>query len=434
MTQWVITSSLLILLIVLLRYALKGKISLKLQYALWVLVLIRLLVPVSFGSSCISVMNAVDRYKEYQVSYKTRTSSQESNTTVSSGDYYEKVTSENEASGVSESLTGESLYDQVIKEEHESKKSTSKNNISISSRLYLLWLIGAVVVGLWLMIANLSFALRLKRTRKTIDISSFPLKVYCTDILDTSCLFGLFKPAIYISKEDLDKELVLNYVLEHEMTHFRHLDHIWSFLRCLCIAVHWYNPLVWLAASLSKQDAELACDEATIRKIGEDSRSSYGRTLIELTCSGKGKGNLVIAATTMSGSKKRIKERIAMIAQRPRMAFYTLILVIFIVAAAIGCIFTGPRKSTAANTKIPTEGTDSIDVNNTKIFPDTIKNAVYAIDIRNKQGNEEHTDYEYLSKMRKWVQGFTYGKKCTDSSLALNNDYYITVTMQMEQA
>jgi beta-lactamase regulating signal transducer with metallopeptidase domain len=61
---------------------------------------------------------------------------------------------------------------------------------------------------------------------------------------------------------------------------------------------------VWWAASLSKQDAELACDEATIRKIGEDSRSSYGRTLIELTCREKRKGSLVIAATTMSGSKK----------------------------------------------------------------------------------------------------------------------------------
>lgn len=191
MTQWVITSSLLILIVVLLRYALKGKISLRLQYALWVLVLIRLLVPVSFGSSRISVMNAVDRHKENYVSYETGTSGQESNNKASLGDYYEDVTNENVASGVSESITGESLYDQVI-------NKSPKKNTSIVSRLYVFWLIGTAAAGLWMVIANLSFALRLKRTRKTINIRSLPLKVYSTDILDTSCLFGLLKPAIYI--------------------------------------------------------------------------------------------------------------------------------------------------------------------------------------------------------------------------------------------
>lgn len=73
---------------------------------------------------------------------------------------------------------------------------------------------------------------------------------------------------------------MLRHTVEHEITHFRHGDHFWSALRSVCIALHWYNPLVWWAAILSRNDAELACDEGTIRRIGEDARAEYGRTLI----------------------------------------------------------------------------------------------------------------------------------------------------------
>ena len=66
MLEWIISSSVLIAVVMLLRFALKGKISLRLQYALWALVLVRLLIPVSFGSSSISVMNSVAQSTVYQ--------------------------------------------------------------------------------------------------------------------------------------------------------------------------------------------------------------------------------------------------------------------------------------------------------------------------------------------------------------------------------
>ncbi len=58
---------------------------------------------------------------------------------------------------------------------------------------------------------------------------------------------------------------MLRHVLTHEFTHYRHGDHLWSMLRCLALAVHWWNPLVWLAAELSRRDAELACDEGALK-------------------------------------------------------------------------------------------------------------------------------------------------------------------------
>ena len=59
MTAWVLSPSVLILTVIALRYLLRGKISLRMQYAPWLLALVRLQVPVNFGASSLSVMNAV---------------------------------------------------------------------------------------------------------------------------------------------------------------------------------------------------------------------------------------------------------------------------------------------------------------------------------------------------------------------------------------
>ena len=67
MLEWAVTSSVLILAVLLLRQCLKGKVSLRLQYGLWALVLLRLLIPVSFGSTAVSVLNAVERAEDGSV-------------------------------------------------------------------------------------------------------------------------------------------------------------------------------------------------------------------------------------------------------------------------------------------------------------------------------------------------------------------------------
>lgn len=87
-----------------------------------------------------------------------------------------------------------------------------------------------------------------------MDIPECPLPVYLVEGLSSPCLFGLFRPAIYLTPEAVENETVLRHVLAHEATHYAHKDHIWSALRCTALALHWYNPLVWLAVSLSKAD------------------------------------------------------------------------------------------------------------------------------------------------------------------------------------
>ena len=159
--------------------------------------------------------------------------------------------------------------------------------------------------------------------------------------METPCLFGVLRPAIYLTPEAASEPVTLAHSVEHELTHYRHGDHIWALLRCLCLVLHWYNPLVWLAAALSRRDAELACDEATIRRLGEAERAAYGRTLIRISC--ERRATLLRTATTMNCGKRGLRERIALIAKRPKTAAYALVILILAAIAVTGCTFTGAQ-------------------------------------------------------------------------------------------
>jgi len=329
MVEWIISGGVLILVIAALRYVLRGKISLRLQYALWALVLIRLLVPVSFGGSGISVMNAVPNDVSAAIL----------SLGVPEGAYPppENASAELPAPAApGTQLISSDTYNGVTNE--------SAAVIDWGQIALYVWLGGITAVGLCLVAANLRFALKLKRSRQRLDIGECKLPVYESALVETPCMFGLFRPAIYVTPDAAQSETTMRHVLAHELTHYSHGDHIWSALRGVCLALHWYNPLVWLAAALSRRDAELACDESTIRRIGEDERSEYGRTLIGMTC--QKRAALLITATTMTGNKSSIRERIILIAKKPKMATYTLITVVLIAAVAVGCTFTGAKSET----------------------------------------------------------------------------------------
>lgn len=361
MLEWVISSTVLILIVIALRFILKGKISLRLQYALWAIVLLRLIVPVNFGSAVISIGNLTQKVAETEAGQLV---SALSDTEFPSKTYraaYDEVAKEYAQRGVDISEIPYMEFSETIDYEIMARMNGSR---SIRDIIQIVWIIGIAAVGLVLISSNIRFAVKLKRSRRRMEGQSGVLPVYVSPDVDTPCLFGLFHPAIYLTPEAAADDTVLRHSIQHELTHFHHGDHFWSLLRGVCLALHWYNPLVWRSAVLSRNDAELACDEATIRRIGENERSEYGRTLIEMTC--QKRPALLLTATTMTGSTNSIKERIAMIAKKPKTAIYTLIAVILIAVVAAGCTFTG-AKETAPDIISETDETDKAD----KPEPDT---------------------------------------------------------------
>ena len=335
MTEWTLTSSALILIVLLLRLLIKGRIGLRLQYALWIPVLLRLLLPFQVSESSVSVLNGVEKLKQ-QPAVELAVNLTELQIPVQSyDDAYEQVADRYEQAGVDVSALEGSQAEALDYEAYHTQRK-----ISLSDLARWVWLGGMVLVGLWMTATNLVFGRKLKRSRKPLECVDAELPVYRSGFVPTPCLFGLFRPIVYVTAEVREEQL--SHVLSHELTHYRHLDHIWAFLRCVCLVLHWYNPLVWWAARLSRRDAELACDEGAIRRLGEAQRTAYGRTLISMTC---GSGDPLLTATTMSESKKSLKERIALIARHPKTAVITLIAILCIGITAIGFTFTGAKQT-----------------------------------------------------------------------------------------
>ena len=346
MNEWIISSSVLIAAVLLGRRLLRGRISLRLQYALWAVVLGGLLLPVQLFTSDYStgsIAKTVDIAAPVQEFYVSANADRYAQA-------YDDAVRQAAAQhvGVSEFVSVETI------ESEARVLARSSLEMDLGRLLLYIWFTGMAVMTAVIVLCNLHLSLLLKRQRRELDVPNSLLPVYRTGAVPTPCIFGLFRPAIYLTPSTAQDDQVRTHVLEHELTHYRHLDHIWSVLRSLCLVLHWYNPLVWCAAKVSRADAELACDEGALARLGEGARGDYGRTLIGLTCPSP-VNDLLLTSTTMTGSAGSIRERIKLLMARPRNTVLTVTAVILMVTLIVGCTFAG-----APETSGPTEpGTGS---------------------------------------------------------------------------
>jgi len=340
MSECIVTSSLLIAVLIALRFIFRGKISRRLQYALWGLALLRLLMPFSLLQSPASVMNAFDtaRIKE----------------AVPDIQVYSDMIRNSELSPDEARAAGNGTLHEIQGSPAGSGSEGLRSYIFTDSLANVLarisgfvWLIGSAALGLWFLGANLAFYHTLRKNRTPYSFESCRLPVYVTEHLVSPCLFGVFRPAIYLTPKAAEDDVRLKHALTHELCHYAHGDHAWSFLRGLCLAAYWWNPLVWAAAVFSRTDSELACDEAVVSAIGEDDRLSYGRSLVEMIVVKKAASGLMYAATSMTSGKRGIKQRLVMIAGNPKTYIPALTAVLLAVAVCVGCTFTGAQSERA---------------------------------------------------------------------------------------
>lgn len=339
MIEAAITSSVLIVAVILLRTFCRGKISSRFQYALWSLVLLRLVIPFSLFQGSASVMNFIPKSDalnktEYILPLSRALAEDTPNTAVKDGEVFD----------------GNSFGYSVLSEDGETITRYCAKT-TVEDILKSIWIAGTIAVGLWFAVVNTVFYRRLCRSRKLLAADCV-LTVYVTEGITSPCLFGLFKPSVYLNEKALQSEQTQRCVLTHELCHYRHLDHIWSLFRGLCCAVYWWNPLVWVAAILSRRDSELACDESAITLLGEEKRFEYGRVLLNMIASRPSPSELMCTATTMTGGKKSIAKRLNMIVKAPKTWLPALIAAVLILGAAAGCAFTGAEKNVESNAAI----------------------------------------------------------------------------------
>ena len=336
MKENLLTSSVLILALLALRQLFRRTVSRRMQYALWLLVLVRLLVPLNVGtlahnvlSAAEPVQTAVEKRLETPVLYM-QDGTERHPTQLLSGE---------ESQGDPQSPPSDAA--QSSPSDEYSIVTPTYRAVALSEALTYVWYAGMLIVGAWFLFTNLRFARALRKARTPYSVEGCRYPVYLVSALPSPCLFGVLRPAIYLNNAAAASPELLRFVLAHEQTHARHLDPLWSLLRGLCLTVYWFDPLVWLAAVLSREDGELACDEGTLRALGADERTAYGKALLSLVPVCTKPQNPLLGATTMTGGKKSLKERVTRIAENRQAKTAAVFAAVALAALVCAVSFTG---------------------------------------------------------------------------------------------
>ena len=341
MKEILLTSSALILALLALRQLFRRTVSRRMQYALWLLVLVRLLVPVNVGTLAHNVLSAaapvqtvVEERLDTPVLY------------VQDGTERRPAQLLPGKESQGEPLSPPSDAAQSAPADEYSIVTPTYRTVTLSEALTYVWYAGMAGVGAWFLFTNLRFARALRKARTPYRVEGCRYPVYLVSALPSPCLFGVLRPAVYLNEKALQSPDALRFVLAHEQTHARHLDPLWSLLRGVCLTVYWFDPLVWLAAVLSREDCELACDEGTLRALGADERAAYGKALLALVPVCDKPQNPLLGATTMTSGKRSLKERITRIAENRQAKAAAVFAVVALAALVCAVSFTGAPDTT----------------------------------------------------------------------------------------
>lgn len=216
--------------------------------------------------------------------------------------------------------------------------STTRNFIG---DLALVWLAGMAVLLSLRAVALLRFHGRLQGTRLPVDgvleqavrescaelgLTQMPA-VVVTPMVGTPALCGLFRPRL-LFPAGFSARLTaeeLRWVVRHELGHLQRRDLPAQALLQLACAVHWFNPLVWLAAKLARHDCELACDDHVLRRARAEDGADYGRTLIRVLGRTVGRNRLPAAVGIVEG-RRQLMKRITWISDyRPQSRWHQIV-------------------------------------------------------------------------------------------------------------
>lgn len=207
----------------------------------------------------------------------------------------------------------------------------SRQQAQVDFNIYsVLWLAGMAA----LLVHALVSAGKLKRKLATAILLRD--NIYESEFVDSPFVFGVVKPNIYLPMH-MD-EGTAAYVIAHERAHLARRDHWWKVLGYLVLALHWFNPLVWVAYILFCRDIELACDEKVVKGLDGAARADYSQAL--LSCAAPGRA---VAACPLAFGEGNIKTRVKSALHYKKPAFWVAAAAVLAVVIVAVCFLTNPK-------------------------------------------------------------------------------------------
>ena len=352
-----LTASIVILFVICVRQFLKGAPKI-FSYALWGIVLLRLLVPISVESPVSFVPERTE---------------------------FTSMVDVNEALPEIEFQTAQDRLDNERQMEITAPGEPmvlSHSFVEPQHYLTMIWIAGMLFLSVRSLLAYLGLRERVK--------VSVPLQkgVYIADDIDTPFVMGIFRPRIYLPGTLDSTEQ--KYIIAHERHHIRRGDHIFKALGFLALTIHWFNPFVWVAFVLAGRDMEMSCDEAVIRKLGEDVRAEYSASLLNLAT-----GKRMFAGTPLAFDEGDPTERVRNLARWKKPAIWIILICLIACIILAVCLLTDPV------TKLP--------------FMDDYHKVTYAelIDLRENEtvnrtyNNAERDELSYRLRDLKKIKAYT---------------------------
>ena len=169
-------------------------------------------------------------------------------------------------------------------------------SISASQLLFALWVTGAAAVLLWAFLRHGRFLAWMRRRGRPVEdprsigryiqlaeqvkLSRLPKLLACEN-LPSPALVGLFRKTLLLPAEPMEED-VMDYVILHELIHYRS-RHIWLKALALWVcALHWFNPCAWLMARAIQRDTELDCDERVLAHLPKEKHTAYAHALVNV--------------------------------------------------------------------------------------------------------------------------------------------------------
>ncbi|MCR8631973.1 M56 family metallopeptidase [Paenibacillus radicis (ex Xue et al. 2023)] len=331
--DWVIRASLmasvLVVLIVMIKWMLRNKLLPKWHYLLWLPVVIRLVLPWAPESS-FSVYNLLPIKQQLSNESLLGSLDDISNRYERRNQLKNNVDSPSEwtLKGPSD-VTVQSAAN--VPEKHVHAKQSFVDLLSkITLRDILLfgWLLGVIVLSLVTLIANINVYRRIKKQpnvnnpavlqvfeqcKRQMSIKQ-PILLTVTDAVPSPAVYGFMKPRILLSRSlirsmDADQ---FRYIFNHELAHIKRRDVAMNWLMHVLVILHWFNPIMWIVNARMRADQEVACDALALSHIHAEQKVAYGQTIINLLEHYAG-ARRYPGLVGLSGNYKHLKRRILMI-------------------------------------------------------------------------------------------------------------------------
>jgi beta-lactamase regulating signal transducer with metallopeptidase domain len=192
------------------------------------------------------------------------------------------------------------------------------------------WLIGITTLLIYSVITTVKLYSKLRNAKHIKD------NIYLVNGFKTPFVFGIIYPKVYLPDRLLESEK--SYVLLHEQTHIKRLDHIVKLIFFIATCIHWFNPLAWIAFYLMGEDMELSCDEKVVKQMGSSIKKEYSSSLLSMST-----GKRILGGSPIAFGENNTKDRIKNVLNYKKPKFWVIVILIFVIIAVGIGLMTNPK-------------------------------------------------------------------------------------------